>query len=258
MPPFKASVKDVLATASILPYKQFVLFGDSITQGAFDQSRGFALGAQLAHADVDPLDYTRRLDVVNRGLNGYQTEQGLAIIDYVFPSPANSPKIDKQLVSIERYRQNLVSILSHPSVLAHNPRIILVTTPPVDEYQRPEEIRADGQVDRGRCAENSRAYSQVGREVGEELIAKGRPVVVCDLWTAMMKRAGWTGEGVLAGSLKADKNPVLAEFLCDGLHFNPAGYKVLYDEMCKVMAEAWSDSDPESIEKHFPEYGAWF
>lgn len=35
-----------------LPYKQFVLFGDSITQGAFDQSRGFALGAQLAHGSA--------------------------------------------------------------------------------------------------------------------------------------------------------------------------------------------------------------
>ncbi|KFY10645.1 hypothetical protein V491_07555 [Pseudogymnoascus sp. VKM F-3775] len=270
MPPFKAPVKDVLATSSILPYKQFVLFGDSITQGAFDQSRGFALGAQLAH------DYIRRLDIVNRGLNGYQTEQGLAVIDYVFPSPTSSPKIEylslffgandsandggasKQLVSIERYRENLLSILSHPSVLAHNPRIILVTTPPVDEYQRPEETRPNGQVDRGRCAENSKAYAQVGKEVGEELIAKGRPVVVCDLWAAMMARAGWTGEGELPGSLKTDRNPALAEMLYDGLHFNPVGYKVLYDEMRKVMADTWPDSDPESVEKHFPEYGAWF
>jgi hypothetical protein len=34
------------------PYKQFVLFGDSITQGSFDQSRGFALGAQLSHGPL--------------------------------------------------------------------------------------------------------------------------------------------------------------------------------------------------------------
>lgn len=87
----------------------------------------------------------------------------------------------------------------------------------MDEYQRPEETRADGQADRGRCAENSRAYARVGKEVGEELIAKGRPVVVCDLWTAMMTRAGWTGEEVLAGSLKASKNLALAEMLYDGM-----------------------------------------
>jgi hypothetical protein len=87
----------------------------------------------------------------------------------------------------------------------------------VDEYQRPEVTRADGTVDRGRCAEISRAYAQVGKEVGEELIAKGRPVVVCDLWTAMMTGAGWTDEGVLPGSLKTDKNPALAEMLYDGM-----------------------------------------
>lgn len=156
----------------------------------------------------------------------------------------------------------------------------------MDEYQRPEETRPNGQVDRGRCAENSKAYAQVGKEVGEELIAKGRPVVVCDLWATMMARAGWAGEGELPGSLKTDRNPALAEMLYDGmqnnfalaliscqtskipslippshftgLHFNPVGYKVLYDEMRKVMADTWPDSDPESVEKHFPEYGAWF
>ncbi|KAF2744145.1 GDSL Lipase/Acylhydrolase family protein [Sporormia fimetaria CBS 119925] len=274
MPAFKGSVEDILATfpASTKPFKQFVLFGDSITQGCFDQSRGgFALGAQLVS------DYSRRVDVVNRGLNGYQTEQGLAIIDYVFPSPDNSPKIDylslffgandsaydecgksQQLVSIDRYRENLISIVTHPSVQAHNPRIILVTPPPVDEHQRPEVTRADGTVDRGRDTETTAAYARVAKEVGEQLIAEGKPVVICDLWTAMMKRAGWTGQGVLPGSLKAGKNPAFAEMMYDGLHFNPAGYKVLYDEMRKVMAEFWPDSVPENMDQHFPNHLDWF
>jgi hypothetical protein len=37
--------------------------GDSITQGAWDQSRGFAMGAELASA------YSRRFDVMNRGFS---------------------------------------------------------------------------------------------------------------------------------------------------------------------------------------------
>lgn len=36
------------------PYGQFILYGDSITEGAFDQSRGFACGAQLAHGETPP------------------------------------------------------------------------------------------------------------------------------------------------------------------------------------------------------------
>ena len=57
----------------------------------------------------------------------------------------------------------------------------------------------------------------MAKEVGQMLIAAGRPVVVCDLWTAMMAKAGWTGDGVLPGSLKASKNAALAEMLYDGM-----------------------------------------
>ncbi|KAL5353923.1 hypothetical protein ACLOAV_000008 [Pseudogymnoascus australis] len=269
MVPFKAPAKDIIATAPTLPYKQFLLFGDSITQGAFDQTKGFALGAQLAH------DYMRRLDVINRGFSGYNTTQALAIIEYIFPPPTTA-KIDymtiffgandschvggvsHQHVALQTYSENLLAILSHPLLLAHNPRIVIITTPPVDEYQLPEETRADGRVDRGRSAENARAYAEAGKSVGEALRAEGREVVVCDLWSALISRAGWTGEGVLPGSLKTDKNPAFAELLSDGLHFNPAAYRVLYDELRKSLEHTWPDSHPERLEKHFPDWNTWF
>lgn len=209
--------------------------------------------------------------------SGYHTEQGLAILNYIFPSPTTSPKIDylslffgandsaydvcgasQQLVHIDRYRENLKSIVSHPAVSAHNPRIILVTPPPVDEHKRPEAIRADGTVDRGRDAETTAAYARIAKEVGLELISAGHNVVVCDLWSAMMRRAGWPGQGVLPGSLRAERNPVLGEMMYDGLHFASAGYKVLYEEMRRVMGEKWPDSLPEGMEERFPYYADWF
>ena len=51
------------------------LTGDSITQGAWDQSRGFAMGAELASA------YSRRFDVINRGFSyAYPSiSQGLSL-----------------------------------------------------------------------------------------------------------------------------------------------------------------------------------
>ena len=57
----------------------------------------------------------------------------------------------------------------------------------------------------------------MAKEVGQKLIAAGRHVVVCDLWTAMMAQAGWTGEGVLPGSLQASKSAALAEMMYDGM-----------------------------------------
>lgn len=44
----------------------------------------------------------------------------------------------------------------------------------------------------------------------------------------------------------------------EGLHFNPLGYRILYDEIRKVMAEAWPESQPDNLEKHFPDWGSWF
>jgi hypothetical protein len=63
---------------------------------------------------------------------------------------------------------------------------------------------------------NFGAYPQIGKEVGEELIAKGKPTVLCNIWSSMMVRAGSSCEGVLPNSFKTDKNPALAEMLYHG------------------------------------------
>lgn len=55
------------------PMDQFILFGDSITQGSYAQERGFAFGAELTNR------YVRRLDVINRGFSGYNTAQALKV-----------------------------------------------------------------------------------------------------------------------------------------------------------------------------------
>ena len=86
----------------------------------------------------------------------------------------------------------------------------------MDEYQLQDDHRPDGTVDKGRSTENARAYAQAAKEVGEELIAKGRQVVVCDIWAAMMARVGWRGETPLPGSLDVERNPVFTEMLYDG------------------------------------------
>lgn len=182
--------------------------------------------------------------------SGYNTNHALAIIPEVFRSP-DIAKIDylvrprpssivspplthlktvffgandschaggssKQHVPLETFRQNLHRILSHPLILAHNPRIVLVTTPPADEHQLGDDHRPDGRLDKGRSAEHTRVYAKAAKSVGEELIAQGRQIVVCDLWTAMMARAGWAGETPLPGSLEAEKNAVFTDMLYDG------------------------------------------
>ena len=60
--------------AGRIVYPQWLLFGDSITQHSFMPG---GLGQSLADA------YQRRLDIVNRGYGGYNTEWGLHVAPHV-------------------------------------------------------------------------------------------------------------------------------------------------------------------------------
>lgn len=125
---------------------QFILFGDSITQQAFT-AEGIPFGARLSDA------YIRKLDIVNRGLSGYNTTQALQILPRIMPKPSqarvrvmwiffgandarlpNTPGGPQQHVPLEKFKDNLRAIALHPCVLAHEGiELILVTPPPVDE-----------------------------------------------------------------------------------------------------------------------------
>lgn len=39
-----------------------------------------------------------------------------------------------------------------------------------------------------------------------------------------------------------------------GLHFEPEGYRILFEELMKVVAEQWPDQVPEELPMVFP---AW-
>ena len=90
---------------------------------------------------------------------------------------ATPPNFDaKKHVPIAQYCANIISILTHPTVLAHAPCLILITPPPVDEYQRPP-IPGRPDEERTRSAARTKLYADAAKEVGAEL-----GVPVCDLW----------------------------------------------------------------------------
>lgn len=117
-----------------------------------------------------------------------------------------------QHVPVERYKQNLIDIINHSAVKAHNPRIILVTPPPMNEYVAEENDRSKGLMDRRRTADHTKMYADAAREV-----AKEQNVAVLDLWSVLMKHAGWSeGEHPLPGSKKLPRNPFMRMMLHDG------------------------------------------
>ncbi len=90
---------------------------------------------------------------------------------------------------------------------AQNPRLILITPPPVDEYLFEKAKEND------RRAEHTRTYADVVQELG---LTYSFPVV--DLWKLFMNKAGWSGEEPLIGSKSTAKNDVLPELLSDGMY----------------------------------------
>ncbi|PHH74154.1 hypothetical protein CDD80_3289 [Ophiocordyceps camponoti-rufipedis] len=76
------------------PYPQLVLFGDSLLEEGVKMKDGFSLQAALQTHCL------RRLDVVNRGLSGYNTVHGLRFIEDIFPPRGEGTPEMKYLVGV--------------------------------------------------------------------------------------------------------------------------------------------------------------
>ncbi|KAI7152118.1 hypothetical protein KC349_g9131 [Hortaea werneckii] len=188
---------------------QIILFGDNLTEQSFTQHQQpttFAWGAALSAL------YARRLDIINRGLSGYNSTQALRALPLCLPEPTqtslrlltiafgtndaripHSPGGPDQSVSVPEFVRNLRDMGSHPAVRAHEDTVkfVFITPPPVDERRL---ARADaekyGSLVMGgklrRRADRTAEYAKAVRELGIEL-----GVPVCDVWSAMVVRAGF-------------------------------------------------------------------
>ncbi|KAL9598595.1 MAG: hypothetical protein Q9179_003848 [Wetmoreana sp. 5 TL-2023] len=144
-----------------------------------------------------------------------------------------------QHVPLETYKTNLRKIIQHQTVKNQNPRLILVTPPPVDEYSLETSDAAKGILGTRRTAEHTKLYADACREVGQDL-----GLVVLDLWSMFMEAAGFKPGEPLPGSKKTKKSAVLDLLLSDGLHFSAEGYKALFEGTMTTIKRGWPDQDP--------------
>ena len=89
--------------------------------------------------------------------------------------------------------------------------MIMITPPPVDEYQLEESQLLYGTAEVQRTAEHTKLYADACREVGVEL-----DVVIIDLWSVFMAKAGWQKGAPLPGSKSIARSQVLQHLLHDG------------------------------------------
>ncbi|KAN0076895.1 SGNH hydrolase-type esterase domain containing protein [Tylopilus felleus] len=214
-----------------------MLFGDSITQQGWERS-GFA--TKLAAA------YVRKLDVLNRGVSGYQTDWAIPVFEQVlakqheqrhvpkvqlltiwFGANDAAPPPSSQHVPRDRYKDNLVHLVNmirSPTSAYYSPhtRIILITPPPVNTHQWTDRI-----------FEETKLYAEAAKEVGAQV-----GVPVADVWTEIWEAAG------------RDER-ACERYLLDGLHLNAAGYEIVFNSIMKIVGEKYPDIHPDKLQTVF-------
>ncbi|TFK50103.1 SGNH hydrolase [Heliocybe sulcata] len=230
-----------------------VLLGDSLTQGGWEP-HGFAQRLSFV--------YARKLDVINRGLSGYNTEWAIPVFEQFFAkckAQETLPKVQlmtiwfgandscikpsPQHVPLPAFAANLsklVNFVKSPDSVYYSPttRVVLITPPPVNTRHRGAQLAArDPPQDLDRKFDVTREYAEAVKEVGRK---EGVPVV--DIWTSIWEATGKVEED-------------LTKYLKDGLHLNADGYTFVYDDLNNTIKESYPEIHYEALEFVFPYWG---
>jgi len=155
-----------------------------------------------------------------------------------------------QHVPLDEYRANLKKILNHQVLKQHELKFILITPPPICEYQTQEDDAKKGKTEIQRLAKNTKRYAETALAVGKEM-----NVPTVNLWECFMQYAGGWKEGShLPGSKDIPPNKKLQELFRDGLHFNPKGYELMYHAVMKTILDAYPEFNPEKLQFIFPHW----
>ncbi|THC89177.1 hypothetical protein EYZ11_011378 [Aspergillus tanneri] len=225
------------ANALHKPYDQFILFGDSITEMSSVQNTGFGLHGALQDA------YGRRLDIINRGLR-ILTQKTIFFGANDACLPGHT-----QHVPLDQYKENLTRIIQHPATISQNPKILILTPPPVNEHQLLVFDKEKGNSNPSRTARNTKSYADAARGV-----AALTGVAVADVWTAFVKVAGWKEGDPLPGSRDLPELDRFKKLFIDGLHLTADGYRVVYDVVMEAIRTNWPDQDPKRLPMVFPHW----
>ncbi|KAH8554454.1 SGNH hydrolase-type esterase domain-containing protein [Umbelopsis sp. PMI_123] len=244
-------------------YDQIILFGDSITQFSYE-IKHIGWGSSLADA------YQRRADVLNRGFGGYTSKWAVPILNQMLPHTVDesqrarirlitlffgandSAKVGTfQHVPIDEYANNLSKMIERINQYSTDTRVIVITTPPVNEDQW-HEASEQGGPDLRRSNKVAKAYAEAAKDV-----ARKYNVPYVDLWTEIMKLSidpdNLEDKNDLTGTTKSGKRD-LSEFMSDGLHLGTLGSAVLFAALMQTIKSNFPELNPETM----PEELGWF
>ncbi|KAH8702388.1 SGNH hydrolase-type esterase domain-containing protein [Talaromyces proteolyticus] len=243
-----------------LAFDKVILFGDSITQLAYLQEKGFCFGSAMQNA------YCRKLDVIQRGYGGYTSDHAAAIIDRIIQQETINSKIKlivvffgtndsvvpetEDHVPLARYKDNLRKMIGASHQVGS--RVILVGPAPFNHHQFMDEIEkirdvvgVDWVCDRTTL--RAREYCDAAIELGKELNVPTVP-----LWYLIMAEIGWREGDPIDGLAESPASNELSKYLSDGLHFLGPAYSILFQHTMKAIKVVYPELDPSALPTRDP------
>ncbi|KAF8497245.1 SGNH hydrolase [Russula emetica] len=232
-------------TAMALNYQdQIILFGDSLTQRSWDLDQG-GIGSRLADL------YVRKLDIINRGFSGYNTDWALPVWEQIIAkrgeAQLHTPRVRlitiwfgandaslpgfTQHVPLSRFSENLTTMahaIRAPDSHSPETRLLLITPPPIHVPSMDVDMQPT------RTFDVTKAYAEEVKKVGE---AENVPVV--DVWTRIWEAAGKNKETV-------------KDFFTDGLHLGKSGYEIVFVALEEAIIQQYPEIYHENIQSIFP------
>ncbi|KAG5022708.1 hypothetical protein JHK85_019050 [Glycine max] len=226
---------------------RFVIFGSSIVQFGFYDEGWVAI---LSHLYARKLKqwltklvrikeyiilYEERVDIDLRGYAGWNSRRAVQVLDKVFPKDApiqpslvivyfggndSSAPLSSGLgphVPLQEYIENLRKIVDHLKSLSENTRILLLSTPPLNDAA----ITPNSDGKPTKTNEACQIYSEACLDVCRKMNIKA-----IDLWSAIQKRDNWQDVCFI-----------------DGIHLSSEGSKIVLKEILNVLKGAeWEPS----------------
>ncbi|KAG7756440.1 hypothetical protein KL911_001242 [Ogataea haglerorum] len=232
---------------SVYQYGKFLLFGDSITQYSSKQiiepGNGqiqFSIAAALTN------DYQRKLEVITRGFDGYNSEQALHILPEILKYEHDTKPAPEQIklawiffgtndssvggdhiqhVPTGRYAENMETLIR----LLQSRGIKVIAVKPGTH----DETLADEAKLRSRAKRSNELQKQYGDALGE--VCGKLEVPTVDLYDVFIN------SGLSS-----------AELLSDGIHFTGTAYQLMYNELMKVISANYPELHPDNIPQKLP------
>ncbi|QHS76230.1 isoamyl acetate-hydrolyzing esterase [Saccharomyces paradoxus] len=220
-----------------MDYKKFLLFGDSITEFAFNtrpienDKDEYALGAALVN------EYTRKMDILQRGFKGYNSRWSLKVLPEILDNESNivmatiffgandACSAGPQSVPLPEFVDNIGQMIS---IMKSHHICPIIIGPGLVDREKWEKAKAE-EIALGyfRTNENFTIYSDALAKLANE---EKTPFV--DLNKAFREEGGDAWQHLLT----------------DGLHFSGKGYEILHDELLKAIEIFYPQYHPKNMQ----------